>query len=261
MLSEGNWDARNVTQILGLRAFTSQLLCEQVVGRGLRRSSYEDLSQPEYVDVYGVPFELLPFAKASNATIITPPRATAVSARRERRDLEIRFPRVVSIISDVGTSLHVDRQAILPVEVTPAFDPTLTRVSGFGQVDEQDRRVHYANYRRQKVVFEIAGVIKGQPNADALFPSRYGSPTGCSNKVVYAPGVNEGEVHLAGYKQQIIARIVDRIAPGPDGTGRVIQCSTSTCPKDPPRRLPSAPPSPSKPRPSPTSTTLSATPS
>ena len=54
MLSEG-WDARNVTQILGLRAFQSQLLCEQVVGRGLRRTDYTDLSQPEYVDVYGVP--------------------------------------------------------------------------------------------------------------------------------------------------------------------------------------------------------------
>ncbi len=49
MLSEG-WDARNVTQILGLRAFQSQLLCEQVIGRGLRRSDHTDLTQPEYVD-------------------------------------------------------------------------------------------------------------------------------------------------------------------------------------------------------------------
>src|SRR5207253_3362388 len=40
MLSEG-WDAKTVTHIMGLRAFTSQLLCEQVVGRGLRRTSYE----------------------------------------------------------------------------------------------------------------------------------------------------------------------------------------------------------------------------
>lgn len=223
MLSEG-WDARNVTQILGLRAFTSQLLCEQVVGRGLRRSSYDDLSQPEYVDIYGVPFQLLPFAKASATTVITPPRATPVSARRERSQLEIRFPRVVSIISDIGTALHVDRHAILPVEITPTFDPTLTRVSGFGQMDEQDRRVHYANYRRQKVVFEIAaGVVKGQPNADALFPEAVRlADWVLANRVTYAAGVHEGEVDLAGYKQQIIARIVDRIAPGPDGTGRVI---------------------------------------
>jgi type III restriction enzyme len=60
MLAEG-WDAQNVTHILGLRAFTSQLLCEQVVGRGLRRTSYDDFSVPEYVDVYGVPFRLFPY--------------------------------------------------------------------------------------------------------------------------------------------------------------------------------------------------------
>jgi type III restriction enzyme len=63
MLNEG-WDAQNVTQILGLRAFTSQLLCEQVVGRGLRRLNYDDFSQPEYVDVYGVPFEVIPVKKS-----------------------------------------------------------------------------------------------------------------------------------------------------------------------------------------------------
>ncbi len=59
MLKEG-WDAQNVTQILGLRAFASQLLCEQVVGRGLRRINYDDSNEPEYVDVYGVPFEVAP---------------------------------------------------------------------------------------------------------------------------------------------------------------------------------------------------------
>src|SRR6202035_3013240 len=64
MLSEG-WDAKTVTHIMGLRAFTSQLLCEQVVGRGLRRTSYElksgsDKSEPEYVNIFGVPFTFLP---------------------------------------------------------------------------------------------------------------------------------------------------------------------------------------------------------
>ena len=43
MLSEG-WDAKTVTHIMGIRAFSSQLLCEQVVGRGLRRTSYESRS-------------------------------------------------------------------------------------------------------------------------------------------------------------------------------------------------------------------------
>src|SRR5271169_4336809 len=64
MLSEG-WDAKTVTHIMGLRAFSSQLLCEQVVGRGLRRTSYEmrpgeTLFEPEYVNIFGVPFTFMP---------------------------------------------------------------------------------------------------------------------------------------------------------------------------------------------------------
>ena len=79
MLSEG-WDARNVTQILGLRAFQSQLLCEQVVGRGLRRSQMGDLTEPEFVDVYGVPFQLLPMAKATGGKPVSRP-STRTSIR------------------------------------------------------------------------------------------------------------------------------------------------------------------------------------
>ena len=64
MLSEG-WDAKTVTHIMGLRAFSSQLLCEQVVGRGLRRTSYEvnhdtGLFDAEHVNIFGVPFTFLP---------------------------------------------------------------------------------------------------------------------------------------------------------------------------------------------------------
>lgn len=64
MLTEG-WDAHNVTHIMGLRAFESQLLCEQVVGRGLRRNSYDvdaatGLLLPEYVNVFGIPFSFMP---------------------------------------------------------------------------------------------------------------------------------------------------------------------------------------------------------
>jgi type III restriction enzyme len=65
MLSEG-WNANNVTHILGLRAFGSQLLIEQVVGRGLRRMNYtidkeSNMFPAEYVDVYGIPFSIIPF--------------------------------------------------------------------------------------------------------------------------------------------------------------------------------------------------------
>ena len=123
MLSEG-WDARNVTQILGLRAFQSQLLCEQVVGRGLRRTDYSNLRHPEYVDVYGVPFQLLPFAKASGVNPIEPPKTTVVRTLQDRAVLRLEFPRIIQIVHDVGDTLGMDIDSIEPVRVSAEFDPT-----------------------------------------------------------------------------------------------------------------------------------------
>ena len=78
MLSEG-WDAKTVTHIMGLRAFSSQLLCEQVVGRGLRRWSYDvepnDLFEPEYVNIFGVPFTFLPHEGGTDGPPPPPPPA------------------------------------------------------------------------------------------------------------------------------------------------------------------------------------------
>ena len=105
MLSEG-WDAKRVTHILGVRAFSTQLLCEQVVGRGLRRSSH-DIEQttisvngeqielatfpPEYAEVYGVPFSFIPATGSGKA--IRPRPVTEVEALPERKaDCEITFP-------------------------------------------------------------------------------------------------------------------------------------------------------------------------
>ena len=82
MLSEG-WDAKTVTHIMGLRAFTSQLLCEQVVGRGLRRISYDvnpDTGQfePEYVNIFGIPFTFLPHEGGENDPPPPPKPKTAI---------------------------------------------------------------------------------------------------------------------------------------------------------------------------------------
>ncbi len=96
MLTEG-WDANTVTHILGVRAFGTQLLCEQVVGRGLRRQSYDlnddGLFNVEYADVLGIPFD---FAAQPVKPTITKPRETVrVHAVRPDRDaLTIRYPRV-----------------------------------------------------------------------------------------------------------------------------------------------------------------------
>jgi type III restriction enzyme len=96
MLTEG-WDANNVTHILGIRAFGTHLLCEQVIGRALRRQSYdlneEGLFNAEYADIFGVPFDF------TAKPVIAPPRppieTVQVKAVRPERDpLEIRFPRV-----------------------------------------------------------------------------------------------------------------------------------------------------------------------
>lgn len=96
MLTEG-WDANTVTHILGVRAFGTQLLCEQVIGRGLRRRSYvadqEDRFPPEYAEVYGVPFSFIPCA---GGPVDIPPAAppTRIRALPERIACEITFPRV-----------------------------------------------------------------------------------------------------------------------------------------------------------------------
>ena len=96
MLSEG-WDANNVTHILGIRAFGSQLLCEQVVGRGLRRMDYTPdpdtgLLTAEYVDIFGVPFSLIPFKgrRPGKPTPIDRPKheVTALPERKHHRKAE-----------------------------------------------------------------------------------------------------------------------------------------------------------------------------
>jgi type III restriction enzyme len=95
MLSEG-WDANTVTHILGVRAFGTQLLCEQVVGRGLRRQSYDlnedGLFDVEYADVLGIPFDF-----TAKPVVVVPKRpkpTVRVHAVKERAALEIAFPRV-----------------------------------------------------------------------------------------------------------------------------------------------------------------------
>jgi type III restriction enzyme len=96
MLTEG-WDANTVTHVLGVRAFGTQLLCEQVIGRALRRQSYDlnedGLFNVEYADVLGIPFD---FTAKPVVAPPQPPRETIqVKAMRPDRDaLEIRFPRV-----------------------------------------------------------------------------------------------------------------------------------------------------------------------
>jgi type III restriction enzyme len=97
MLTEG-WDANTVTHILGVRAFGTQLLCEQVVGRGLRRRSYaadeKGFFSPEYADVYGVPFQFIPTVAKTRE--LTMKQNRRVHAEPDRAAAQITFPRLIA---------------------------------------------------------------------------------------------------------------------------------------------------------------------
>ena len=104
MLTEG-WDANTVTHVLGVRAFGTQLLCEQVVGRGLRRMSYAANEKghfnPEYAEVYGVPFSFIPCSGATKDPK-PGPLPTRVRALENRIAYEITFPRLLGYRYDMA---------------------------------------------------------------------------------------------------------------------------------------------------------------
>lgn len=225
MLSEG-WDCRNVTHILGLRAFQSQLLCEQVVGRGLRRSDYSDLSQPEFVDVYGVPFQLLPIARATGGRPVPPPDYQQVHTVADRHELRIRFPRVVQVVPEVDDVLDVDWPAVEPIRVEPRFDPTETWVEldlgspkdGMGG-ETQDRERAYEAFRLQRLWFRIAARLISPFGKPWLFPQaveiaqRAVRPVSQGGCVVYGAGVDEREVCNLRYLTLIHERLAAALRP------------------------------------------------
>jgi transcriptional regulator NrdR len=126
MLTEG-WDANTVTHIVGLRPFMSQLLCEQVVGRGLRRRRYDlgenDRFGEEVAQVLGVPFEVIPFKAPPGGTAPEPKPRYRIHAVPEKREYEITFPRVEGYTQRVSGRIHVDWDHVAPLELDPARIP------------------------------------------------------------------------------------------------------------------------------------------
>ena len=233
MLNEG-WDAQNVTQILGLRAFTSQLLCEQVVGRGLRRLNYDDFTEPEYVDVYGVPFEVIPVKKKPVSRSEVQKVSTLVRALPERKHLEITFPRVEGYILDVRSRirlnldgvpfLQIGRDEPTEVIVKPAVGYRIGRPDRLGPGPEvvHDRNPFHQEKRLQATVYEIAAELTRRLKEKredlsarhVLFPQvldavwRY-----LEERVVVEKDVPREEVGLLKYKQRIIERLTEAIEP------------------------------------------------
>ncbi|WP_111414571.1 BPTD_3080 family restriction endonuclease [Billgrantia lactosivorans] len=166
MLSEG-WDAANVTHIMGLRAFTSQLLCEQVIGRGLRRVSHDmDADRkflPEYVNVFGVPLSI--FQDASEGGEAPPPPKPSVRIEVEpgRNHLEIRWPNVDRIDTVLKPELVIDWKSVPTLTLDPTqtplnadIAPSLTGSPNLAMATDIDLERAVDDFRLQNLIFRAA---------------------------------------------------------------------------------------------------------
>jgi type III restriction enzyme len=248
MLNEG-WDASNVTHILGLRAFGSQLLCEQVVGRGLRRMNYTpdpetELLPEEYVDVYGIPFSVIPYKGKTSRTPVDKP-VNHVMALPERAALEIRFPNVEGYVYSLRQPMiRADFAKMERLVIEPEKTPTATflriqagytegsaAVSGIGGFVEHNREEYYAHHHLQEIEFEIArqivaalvgegsqAPVKGSPRVRGmarhqLFPQVLRVVRRFVREKVNFRGVNPCELGLEKYVRRITERLLDAIEP------------------------------------------------
>ena len=251
MLNEG-WDANNVTHILGLRAFSSQLLCEQVVGRGLRRMNYTPdpetgLLTEEYVDVYGIPFSVIPFkGRPKNKPEPIDKPKNHVRAIPERADFEIRFPVVEGYAFALKKNeIHANINSMTPLRLEPEYTPTAVFVKpaagyeigaptilGPGDFIEHDRTAYYKATHIQHIKFEIArrivialvGDRVNQRNSESdlnlrlqsrhrLFPQVFRLVDAYVEKKVDFSGCDPCELGQQKYMERIVERLLTAIQP------------------------------------------------
>ncbi|WP_165165721.1 BPTD_3080 family restriction endonuclease [Komagataeibacter xylinus] len=171
MLTEG-WDANTVTHILGVRAFGTQLLCEQVVGRALRRQSYElnaeGLLNPEYADILGIPFDFT--AKPVVSVPATPKPTTHVHAVRPDRDaLEIVFPRVAAYRTELpDKKVTAQFTSDSTLELTPDLvGPTNTENAGIIGESNNLTLADMKDARASTIIFKLATYLITRTYRDA----------------------------------------------------------------------------------------------
>ena len=176
MLSEG-WDAKTVTHIMGLRAFTSQLLCEQVVGRGLRRTSYDvsamtGMFEPEYVNIFGVPFTFLPHESDEGVAPKPPTPKTAIEPIAEKAAFEITWPNIIRIEHVYRPQLSLDWDKVEALEINASetaqvaeLAPIVDGKPDVSKVSSIDLEALAREYRTQKIIFEAARDVFDQMQA------------------------------------------------------------------------------------------------
>jgi type III restriction enzyme len=238
MLTEG-WDCSTVTHIIGLRPFMSQLLCEQVVGRGLRRASYDvgedGLMREEVAKVFGVPFEVVPFKANPGGTPPPPVKRFHVHAVPEKANLQIRFPRVEGYTQAVRNRVTVDWKNVPSLIIKPDQIPPEVEVKGLnlnnrgrpslmgpGRVDQVTLKERRSHLRVQELVFDIARTLTrdfiekrgSEVPAQVLFPQlarivdRY-----VHEEVVATPPADLRDLHFAPYYGWLIEVLVESIRP------------------------------------------------
>ena len=244
MLTEG-WDCNTVTHIVGLRPFMSQLLCEQVVGRGLRRSSYalgeNGRLGEEVAKIFGVPFEIVPLKEnAPDNGAPPPPKTWRIRAVPEKAHFEIRFPRVEGYTQAIRNRVQVDWESIAPLPLDPMQIPPEVEMKaglpsntgrpalvGPGHIERVDLDRYRQTLRLQQLVFEMARDLtreyRLQPGCDApphvLFAQiaaivdRY-----IREKVIPVEPAKAVDAFLSPWYGWVVERLVSAIHPA-DGNG------------------------------------------
>jgi type III restriction enzyme len=204
MLTEG-WDANTVTHILGVRAFGTQLLCEQVVGRGLRRQSYDlneaGLFNVEYADVLGIPFDFA--AKPVISPPVKPRQTIQAHAIRPDRDaLEMQFPRVEGYRVELANErLEATFGPDHVLELTPALvGPSVTKNQGIVGEGVDLTMAHLRDMRSSTILFRLT---------QYLLYRKYGDPG------------EEPKLHLFGQLKRISRQWLE---------GGYLRCAAGTYP-------------------------------
>ncbi len=238
MLTEG-WDCNTVTHIIGLRPFMSQLLCEQVVGRGLRRTSYETDESGKFPEevakIFGVPFEVVPFKANKQGALLPPVKRYHVHALPTKSQYRITFPRVEGYTQAIRNRIAVDWVSVPTLVLEPGRIPPEVEMKsallnnqgrpsliGPGKLESITLNPFRSGRRMQELIFDVARTLTRDYASrksctipvHVLFPQlvpivrRY-----LEEKVKAIRPAEKKDLFLAPYYGWVVERLLEAIRP------------------------------------------------